>query len=366
MNYRIGVLTGNWSTNIGNAFFQVGAKYMLEKSRPDSEVRAVPDIAGYIFPKKAAPENGYEWILNQQLDYVAVLGPFIRPEFSKILLKPMQELAAQGVRFIGLGVGMMDYSPEASKECITELAKLPFDFITTRDEPTFQALSHLDIPLHNGIDLGFFLPDFTPPIALRSRDYVVLNFDVTPEPQFIESPGGPDTVEINERHFEMKFAKWRTAQCFRRVAFSILDRAFLPQSQITELAGLKVIRTDHRLNPIIKQKVYCSPNTFSHDIWEPYASIYSGTKLTLTNRVHAGVATLAYGNPARLFAKTGRKALLDRVGAGDIGSKIITIDQAMLSREKAALAEFIDAHLPGRRSVPALTHTDQQLIRRLV
>lgn len=364
VSYRIGVLTGNWSTNIGNAFFQEGAKYVLQKCRPNWDVRAVADVAGYIFPKKAAPANGYEPVLNQQLDYVAVLGPFIRPEFSVVLLPTLKKLAKLGVRFIGLGVGMMDYTPEGSADCIAKLADLPFDFITTRDEPTFNALSGLGIPVFDGIDLGFFLADFTPPTELRDADYMVMNFDVTPEPIFVESSPQPDTVEINGRHFAMKFRKWRTLKSFGSVAYSLFDRIFLPQSQITELAGWRVIRTDHRLNPIIERKVYCSPNTFSHDIWEPYASIYSGSKLTLTNRVHAAVATLAYGNPARLFVKSRRKTLLDRVGAGDILAKTVSVDQTLLSRQKAALCEFIDANLPRDVSAASLPR-DEELIRRI-
>jgi hypothetical protein len=69
--------------------------------------------------------------------------------------------------------------------------------------------------------------------------------------------------------------------------------------------------------------------------------LYANTKATFSNRVHACVATLAYGKPAKLFSNSPRAYLLDRLGAVNIRKELIKIDTAWLKQEKSAMIDFL-------------------------
>ena len=89
------------------------------------------------------------------------------------------------------------------------------------------------------------------------------------------------------------------------------------------------------------RKVYRYNNSFCADIPHTYANIYAEAELTLSDRVHACAITLAYGNAAYLFAKTGRSALLKRVGAVGIEERPVKIDMQYLADEKRKLIEWL-------------------------
>ena len=59
--------------------------------------------------------------------------------------------------------------------------------------------------------------------------------------------------------------------------------------------------------------------------------------MTLSNRVHANVATLSYGNRAMYFSDSKRALLLDRVGLSEIYERPMKIDQSLIDDELAAL-----------------------------
>jgi len=99
--------------------------------------------------------------------------------------------------------------------------------------------------------------------------------------------------------------------------------------------------TNHRYNPMYIKKIYSLPHTYSGDTPFPYWAIYKNSKLTISNRVHACVATLSFGNPAWLFTKSPRAGLLDRVGAGDIKEQPVRIDIPRLQKDKAEMIAFV-------------------------
>ena len=74
--------------------------------------------------------------------------------------------------------------------------------------------------------------------------------------------------------------------------------------------------------------------------------LYSNAKEVHSDRVHACVAALAYGIPARFYYDTPRAGLFDKVLKEDISKKVTTIDQDKIRREKErqilALREAVD------------------------
>ena len=68
---------------------------------------------------------------------------------------------------------------------------------------------------------------------------------------------------------------------------------------------------------------------------------YANSLLTLSNRVHANVATLSYGNKAMYFSDSKRAKLLDRVGLNEIYNKPMSLSKEVLDNELNSLKTFI-------------------------
>lgn len=341
---NIGIYAGYWSTNIGNSFFQYGAKYVIQKAFPEANVFFIADEQGYINPKKGNPTNSFNSILNIDLDIAVILGPFIRPEVAKIVIPTLQELKKKGIKILAMGVGMMDYTPKTIAYASSVLKEIQPEIFLTRDQETYEAFKSSCVHSYNGIDLGFFSSDVYNGTGL-SEDYITLNFDQIPEPRIKKGTRGDYPFCFEGESYSLSFNERRKAFNEKGFLFQLADRMFLPQSYNNNFAGKKIIRTEHRYNPIFLKKIYCYPNTIASDIPHPYWAAYKNTKLTISNRVHACVATLSFGNSAFLFTKSPRSYLLDRIGASDIKKGPVTLEKDRLTEEKENLIEFVRTHI---------------------
>lgn len=343
---NIGIYTGYWSTNIGNSFFQLGAEFVLRKAFPEANIFPIADEPGYIFPKKGNPVNSFNPTHHMDMDYAVILGPFIRPEVSEIVLPTLRILKSRGVKIIAMGVGMMDYTKstiEMSRQILKEID--PHLFLS-RDAETFEAFKDFTKNPYNGIDIGFFSNDvYTGPGV--SGKYVALNFDQLPEPKISNELNQNDQFQfsLGDSKYSLNFDKGKKARYEKGLKHQLVDRLLFKQNFNSKLGEYDIIRTEHRYNPVLMKKIYSLPNTFSSDIPHPYWAIYKNSKLTISSRVHACVATLSFGNPAWLFTKSPRAYLLDRVGAKGIKTGPTFIDQARLLEEKDLLIDFIKSSL---------------------
>lgn len=342
---NIGVITGYWSTNVGNAFFQLGAQHALRQVFPQANIFPVPDAPGYLLPTAGNPRNSFDLLGELEMDYLVILGPFIRPEFEIILAPALRKLAQKGTQFLAMGVGMMSYDEGTIGSAIRIIQDLPFRLLITRDTPTFEAFHSYFPAALDGVDVAFFVSDvWTDTQKLkRSKPYVAFNFDQTPEPEFKLSDSGYDELaaDLNGDRYAINFPQFRRKWSGRGFIPQVLERMFFPQTVAEQVAGFDIIRTDHRYNPAIPRKLYTSPQTFTSDVPWPYLSIYAGAEATFSNRVHACAATLAYGRPAMLFSDTPRAHLLERAGAKTIKSKLTSIDLDQLASEKQQIIQFI-------------------------
>lgn len=339
---NIGIYTGYWSTNIGNSFFQLGAEYLIKKVFPNANVFPIADEAGYIKPNEGNPSFSFNPILEMDLDVVAILGPFITPEIQNIILPTIKQLKQKGIRIWLMGVGMMDYSVATIEKSKKILSDIDPEIFITRDRETYDAFHSAVKNPYDGIDLGFFSSDVYSGTGVNGK-YVTLNFDQLPEP-IIQQKKESDqfTFMLNDVEYGLNFNKIKKKLYEKDIKYyNFLDRMLFPQNFNQSIGEYKIIRTEHRYNPIFLKKVYSLPNTFASDVPYPYWAIYKNSALTISNRVHACVATLSFGNPAWLFTNSPRAFLLDRVGAKDIKLKPTTIDLDMLQKEKENLIQFV-------------------------
>ncbi len=343
------MLTGYWSTNIGNAFFQLGAEYALNRAYPGAHVFLIGDQPGYWNTRRGNPSNALDYVKHLDLDAVVVLGPYVRPEMEGITGQMLRAQHRKGAKIIVLAAGMMQYDKETIALSRRLMAECPPHIFTTRDRETYEALGDLAVHAYDGVDVATFVPEVFPKIPTDLGPYVVFNFDQIPEP--VIGPKEEFKGRVG-RSFEFEGRTWcvrqprrRTEWSYRARAYPFLDALLLAEVRPGSVGGLPVLRTDHRYNPFLPSKTYHNPNTYAGDVPFTYLNMYGHSTLTLSNRVHACVATVSYGNPAMLFSNTPRAYLLKRLGLDAIRERPQRIDMGFLLHEKAALIGWLGARL---------------------
>ncbi|GAB4330444.1 MAG: hypothetical protein Kow0069_38060 [Promethearchaeota archaeon] len=118
-----------------------------------------------------------------------------------------------------------------------------------------------------------------------------------------------------------------------------------------------VIRTHHSCWPLnLKDRYFLKPNTLISDLPGDYLSLLARVHTIFSDRIHACIPALAFGNKAQLFLKERDKRLLlfQRMGVPDIYKRPVRADTSWLEGEKLKEIEFlrdIIVHEPSSRGV---------------
>ena len=272
-------------------------------------------------------------------DVLVLIGPIITKYFLKTLSETIKEYCNRNKKYIMLGIGMMHYSENDLMEIKKFLNAYPPLFMSSRDNLTYETFCNIIPNIYNGLDLAFFVPEAYKPIKSVSK-YIVSNFDKITEPNIYETKeNSKDAISItDEENIKVVLPRF-----FSRIGLKT-DRisdifvylgAVLPKSKRQDkVYNYSIIRPDHRFWPMFVKKVYRYNNSYCSEIPEGYFNIYANSSLTVTDRIHACILTLAYGNKAMFFAKTARSGLLDRVGAEEIYHKPVQLSLEKLNKEK--------------------------------
>lgn len=309
---------GGWITNIGNAFLDMGSTHSLRMACPEGTVYVTSvlnrwishhvnkGMKGIIQKNKVPFANVFNLQDYADVDYIVQSGAFLAKHWFELHGHILQNLADKGIKLIINGGGMTDstYSENDIIETREYLKKLkPYIFIS-RDTVSFENYKDLAEYSYDGIDCAFFLSDAYQPFELNLPPYNILNFDKQNEPS-------KDELEIDVNKY--------------------------------------IIRTHHSfwhnfaLSNYLKMKkqYYMKENTMISEIPYDYLDLYANTCGTYSDRVHACVATLSYGKPARLFNKSPRTLLFSKVGAKEISNKLVMPDLTIIEKEKKKQIEFL-------------------------
>lgn len=354
---RIGVLTGYWSTNIGNAFFQLGAVYALQKAYPSAHVFPIGDQPGYWNTSAGNPPNAIDYAKHLDLDAVVILGPYVRPEMNGIVSDLIRTQHEKGAKIMVLAAGMMQYDPGTIDISRTLMKECPPHIFTTRDTETYNALGDLAEFAFDGVDVATFVSDLFPKVPSDLEPYIAVNFDQIPEPVISTDPNFSGRTDRSFEHdgktWKIQQPKRRTELCYKHRAYIFLDSLLGLNGGPDRIDGKLVVRTDHRYNPFLMKKNYRANNIYSGDVPYSYLNIYANADLTISNRVHACVATVAYGNPAMLFTRSPRAYLLKRLGLDKIKDEPQRVDLSFLADEKAKLIDWLGARLTDMFGAPS-------------
>lgn len=350
---RIALVSGFWGQNIGNAFFNMGGKWILEQVFGQGQVAWIQDQPGYRTFHNAAkgnPANDVEYLQYLDLDYIVLQGPVLTEHMLKLWEPTLDRLTSRGTKVILLGAAFFKFHDREYGGAKAFLAKYRPVLISTRDPRSFEILQswRLGIPLFDGLDSAFFAPKTYTPFTTSEIKYYAFNFDRYPEP----------TIQIGGRvadadlRFSADDADWslsipkRTSALAHRSKVQaylghLLDRRALPQ----ELNGRMVIRPEHRFNPHMTYKIYQHANAVASDEPWTYFTVYANADMTLADRVHACVITLAFGKPAMLFTPSPRSALFERVGCADIRKFPVQLNLDYLEDERQRELAWLRTHV---------------------
>lgn len=305
-NLKIGLYIGSWPQNIGNAFFDLGAKAILKAAFPEAIFCPMGGAVHWMFMASSKHHDGpvKSRVLNflekdqsskgnsieigqfAEVDLIVFAGMSMCKEFVDNNGKTLLEASKRGIPVLGLGAGGALYDAQEVDIFSKFLNQLGNYAIISRDEDTFNMFDGHIKNMWSGIDCAFFLPDYYTPPKLNLPEYDIENFDYAKK-----------HPKINHQ-------------------------------------GREIIYTHHDLWGPLPKKYINKKRTLVSDVPEDYLTLYSQVNETYADRVHACVATLAYGNKARLFSSTPRKALFSKVGVPNISSELSQLDMALLKRLK--------------------------------
>lgn len=306
-NIKIGTYIGSWPQNIGNAFFDLGARAILQQAFPDATFYPMGGAVHWMFNasekylrgrmrnkvdevfrvKSGGSNNSIEIGEFADVDVLVFAGMSMCREFVENNGKTLEAASKRGVAILGLGSGGALYDEDEAKVFSDFVASLGRAAIITRDDDSYDLFDGRIKNIWSGIDCAFFLPDYYSPPLLDLSSYDVENFDY-------------QDVQPDIDH-----------------------------------EGRKIIYTHHDLWGPLSKKYISKPDTLVSDVPEDYLTLYSQVNTTYADRVHACVASLAYGNSARLYSSTPRKALFNKLGVPNITHEVSKLDMSLLEDLKA-------------------------------
>lgn len=347
MSIRVALVSGFWAQNIGNAYFNVGGKWALEQVFGEGKVQFIQDKPQYrtFYDQSRGEPNNYVGLHEMlSVDYLVLQGPLFTKNFEKIWGNTLRKLTKRGVKYICLGAAFFKYTEEEASVVKQFLTEVPPAFISTRDSNTYNLLKDSGIPTHDGIDSAFFVPRAIKPISF-TEEYYAFNFDRFPEPTISLDTIRPSEHDFSFEHEEQKWGL-NLPKLQQKLSISgksqaylghLLDRRRLPKT----INDIKIIRPEHRYVPHMTHKIYQHPNSFVSDETFTYFSVYASSKLTLADRVHACVMTLAYGNPAMLFTVSPRQSLFARLGLEEIRNRPVSLSSERLQEAQEGVIGFM-------------------------
>jgi len=344
---RVALVSGFWAQNIGNGFFNVGGKWILDQVFGQENVQYIQDNPCYrtfYNQSKGSPKSYADLHENLDIDLLVLQGPLFTKNLESIWGAAFEKLYARGVKVLMLGAAFFKYTEEEVSTVKRFLKKYPPAAISTRDRKSYEMLKGSIDTIHDGIDSAFFVPKAFNPLKFIEKPYV-FNFDRFPEPSITIGDKGQfdfDGVrwDLNSPKFQQYFSLKGKAQAYFG---HLIDRRSLPES----LNGVSIIRPEHRYAPHMTHKIYQHANSFVSDEVFTYFSVYANSRLTLADRVHACVMTLAYGNTAMLFTNSPRQALFDRLEVGHINREPVALDMDYLEQERVGVIEFLSKVFPN-------------------
>ncbi|SFH84828.1 polysaccharide pyruvyl transferase family protein [Planctomicrobium piriforme] len=321
------LIDSNTTSNIGNAFFYEGVRYALKHTVAGAQVLdgAFPPYNAYrLSPKQESLYFNYADYVGD-VDALVIAGPVLDSRFEDFFGPALRRARKDGKKIFLLSAGARKYDQEEFEHCSKLLKEVQPDVFISRDHDTFQQYGQFAKHAYDGMCFAFFVAEYyqgyeTPAL----QPYMASTFDFGAEPDLTKLQVS-DIEAMTAIVGEKKGGKTRSLK--GNLSF-LFDRKG-PDS----VNGIRIVRPAHK--PLrSKYMIFFKKNTFVAFNHEPYLNLYKNAKLTLTDRLHAAVVTLAFGNPARLYLSSNRTRLLEAAGCEAATKGIWKADLAALAAQR--------------------------------
>ena len=310
---KVAYIGGSWSSNIGNAFYNLGTRALLE-SIAGLEVYFVPDPPDW----KASVANDFDLIGNLDVDLVILTGPCLNLKLAKIYQKICRKLTDRNVKIGFISAGMSLYDRGEAEAVVSFLKEIKPVFLFTRDRDTFKWFEDLkDTIIYDGLCTSMFLNDAVKVPALAMPEYYVLNFDGKKAPHIEFIAEGEYQISPNRR------------------------------KQQETINNLSIVRTDNRSIDEGYKNIYAQNNVYHSDLPYGYLSILKSAKVVFSERVHTCASTLILGGTTqfvpvakRSFEKRAR--LFERIGVRDIFDRPCRLNIEYIAAEKRHMKNALE------------------------
>ena len=310
---KIAFIGGSWSSNIGNAFYNLGTQALLS-SIQGIETYFIPDPPQW----KQEVTNDFDLIGNLDVDLVILTGPCLNLKLEKIYSKSFANLLARQVKIGFISAGMSLYDEGEAKSVISFLKQYNPSFLFTRDSDTYNFFNRLEhTTVYDGLCTSMFLNNAVDVAPLALNDYYVFNFDGHKEPYIELNNQGQYVISQGQRNYQQTLNK------------------------------SPIIRTDNRAITEGYRVIYSRPNVYHSDLPQGYLSIFKHAKIVFSERVHTCASTIILGGTAqfvplakRSFEK--RSRLFERIRLPEIFEKPSQLNFEYIEQEKDKMINALD------------------------
>jgi len=310
---------GNWTRNIGDAFIDLGSVYSLNQASESNVILSsfVPSwflsrglisypeqvLSGAIIDKTRNLLD-VKGIINS--DYIIMSGVRLTEDWWKrCFFDKKLQFAKKDTKIIINGGGGLKYSREEFEKVREYLEKINLYAFISRDKVVFKEYEGIAEHSFNGIDCAFFLNDCFDPPGLNISNYITLSFDGHLKEPKLNNEG----KKIIRTHHSC----WSQSGLLRRIVF----------------------------NRIYSKQGFNKENTMISDLPQDYLTLYANTDETHSDRMHACIATLIFGKPAKLYRDTNRALVLDRVNAQSVKTQLGCLNMKKIEKEKEHQIKFL-------------------------
>lgn len=321
----------------------------------DRRVEMLTDQPGYwMYGKKRSPENSLKLLDYIDADYIVLHGSVLTYSLPELWAQSFKAYKERNIRVILLGAGQFDYSQRETDLCRRFLQEYPPYVLVSRDSVTYDNFKDLARHSYSGIDNAYFLPLAYPKMELHCPEYIMLSFDKGPEPQlkltedssYLPPEGcgyNSCRVPLDGMGLSVGFSPFKKmlSNRFGKFYGYVAAAMGLKRVRSDRLGRYLLMRADHQCSPLYHRKLYYGPNSFAMDIPFGYMLLYSNASLTLSDRVHACIVTMAYGGTAMLFSRSPRAEIIEQVGGGSVLKEPTKIDLAGLETMRNEELSFL-------------------------
>jgi hypothetical protein len=297
MKKNILIYGGGSISNIGNIFFDMGGKYILEKSFPESNIFYSSQLPKWLFQKcyKEDVDKVFDITSYIKCDLVVIIGMVMCNQFVKTNGDTILNFKKKNIPIMFLSTGALNYNLDEEQIFGKFLKQIDPILFISRDSLSYDIFSKYVKKSYKSIDCGFFLPYYYKLPELLIEPYSVMTFD-------------------------------------SKVKFDIKT-------------NYKIINCHHKC-------INCPSNYFIgkdiiiSDLIEDYLTLYKNCIETHSDRVHACVATIAFGNYAKLYNNTKRNLLFNEININNITSNLVKADLNIIEQKRLDLINYLQLNIP--------------------